>query len=246
MLQTGTPVNRVCRYVRGPLHLSLSPPPRTHPASARPPPLYPPLQRSTLPYCKFYRSCIKLWSWPGIDPARPPTIWIRGPRAYTLCTFLIKRYCNCGLTSKHHGLQQHLPTPPFPPTSRDRRRRCSPIQTPAPWPLILLPIATTLHPLAPAGPASAPSRSQSAKLPTSRDDSVGSVWRGRGRFAFWRDDWCLGCRGVMGSRDGRFGEFVGENRRGTWNRLFSRGNLVLGEGRLNRWGRYAECWSVLD
>lgn len=80
-----------------------------------------PFQRSTLPYCKFYGSCIKLWSCPGIDPARPPTIWICGPRAYTLCTFLIKRYCNCGLTSKHHGLQQRLysrlPRHPQPPTS---------------------------------------------------------------------------------------------------------------------------------
>lgn len=47
------------------------------------------------------------------DPTRPPTIWICGPRAYTLCTFLIKRYCNCGLTSKHHGL--HYRQPPSPP-----------------------------------------------------------------------------------------------------------------------------------
>lgn len=55
-------------------------------------------------------------------PARPPTIWICGPRAYTLCTFLIKRYCNCGLTSKHHGLHYRLPPLPLPhpqpPTSR--------------------------------------------------------------------------------------------------------------------------------
>lgn len=56
------------------------------------------------PYCKFHGSCIKLWSCPGIDPTQPPTIWICGPHIYihTLCTFLIKRYCNCGLTSKHH------------------------------------------------------------------------------------------------------------------------------------------------
>ena len=56
------------------------------------------------PYCKFHGSCIKLWSCPGIDPTQPPTIWICGPSIYiyTLCTFLIKRYCNCGLTSKHH------------------------------------------------------------------------------------------------------------------------------------------------
>lgn len=110
MLQTRTPVNRVCRYVRGPLR-----PLRTHPLvhrlSQSPYPLF---QHSTLPYCKFYSSCIKLWSWPGIDPAQPPTIWICGPRAYTLCTFLIKRYCNCGLTSKHHGLQ-HLQPHRFSP-----------------------------------------------------------------------------------------------------------------------------------
>jgi len=47
------------------------------------------------------------------NPTRPPTIWICGPRAYTLCTFLIKRYCNCGLTSKHHGL--HYRQPPLRP-----------------------------------------------------------------------------------------------------------------------------------
>lgn len=47
------------------------------------------------------------------DLTHPPTIWICGPRAYTLCTFLIKRYCNCGLTSKHHGLHyRQQPSPP--------------------------------------------------------------------------------------------------------------------------------------
>lgn len=30
-----------------------------------------PFHRSTLPYCKFYGSCIKLWSCPGIDPTLP-------------------------------------------------------------------------------------------------------------------------------------------------------------------------------
>lgn len=48
------------------------------------------------------------------DPTRQPTIWICGPRAYTLCTFLIKRYCNCGLTSKHHGLHYRQPPPSVP------------------------------------------------------------------------------------------------------------------------------------
>lgn len=58
------------------------------------------------------------------DPTRPPTIWICGPRAYTLCTFLIKRYCNCGLTSKHHGLHYWQPPPltiPILPLSRSHR-----------------------------------------------------------------------------------------------------------------------------
>lgn len=61
------------------------------------------------------------------DPTRPPTIWICGPRAYTLCTFLIKRYCNCGLTSKHHGLHYRQPPSPAPfstpifPLSRSHR-----------------------------------------------------------------------------------------------------------------------------
>lgn len=58
------------------------------------------------------------------DPTRPPTIWICGPRAYTLCTFLIKRYCNCGLTSKHHGLHYWQPPPltiPVLPLSRSHR-----------------------------------------------------------------------------------------------------------------------------
>lgn len=52
------------------------------------------------------------------DPTRPPTIWICGPRAYTLCTFLIKRYCNCGLTSKHHGLHYRQPPSSSSPSSR--------------------------------------------------------------------------------------------------------------------------------
>lgn len=58
------------------------------------------------------------------DPTRPPTIWICGPRAYTLCTFLIKRYCNCGLTSKHHGLHYWQPPPlttPILPLSHSHR-----------------------------------------------------------------------------------------------------------------------------
>lgn len=148
MLQTGTPVSRVyvCArvcvrgYVRGPptppgttplVHLCLS---------------QTPFQRSTLPYCKFYGSCIKLWSCPGIDPARPPTIWICGPRAYTLCTFLIKRYCNCGLTSKHHGLQQRLYSR-LPHQSSNRRRRCSLrvlfLRPPRPYPFHLLQLYRT-------------------------------------------------------------------------------------------------------
>lgn len=67
-----------------------------------------------------------------------PTIWICGPRAYTLCTFLIKRYCNCGLTSKHHGLQQHLHS------RLPCRHRCPHRVTPPPPPLTSQPPSTTL------------------------------------------------------------------------------------------------------
>lgn len=47
--------------------------------------------------------------------SQPPSthIWICAPRrTYTLCTFLIKRYCNCGLTSKHHWPRSFLRPPP--------------------------------------------------------------------------------------------------------------------------------------
>lgn len=56
----------VCVYVcmQGPPTPPGATPPLFTSASA-------PFHRSTLPYCKFYGSCIKLWSCPGIDPTLP-------------------------------------------------------------------------------------------------------------------------------------------------------------------------------